>query len=197
MSRTVTISLAIAVAVIIGAVAATSAAGSGASTKEHSAGGSAPGAIGGEPAQRAPGTGTAPPPCGTTVTSGTGPDASVGFTPCPGDGSPVTHPQVVVPTPGMADVHARPFDTARVGDDGRTVNVDFTSGVEPCSVLDHVDVSYGPDAVTITLFEGHDPAAGDVACTAIGVFKRTIVTLDHPLDGRAIVDGAIDTDQPA
>jgi hypothetical protein len=84
----------------------------------------------------------------------------------------------------MADVHARPFDTAAVRDDGRTVNVDFTSGVEPCVVLDHVDVSYGADAVTITLFEGHDPSAGEVACIAIGVFKRTIVTLDQPLDGR-------------
>lgn len=200
MPRTVRIPLAIAVAVIIGAVAATSAAGSGAAPQEHSAGGSAPGSVGGEPAQPSPGTGTGPatPPCGTTVTSGTGPDATVGFTPCPGDEEPIpVHPQIVVPTPGMADVHARPFDTATAGDDGRTVSVDLTSGVEPCAVLDHVNVSYGADTVTITLFEGHDPAAGDVACIAIGVFKRTIVTLDQPLDGRAIIDGAIGADQPA
>ena len=197
MPKTVTISLVLAVSVIIGAVAATSAGGSDAARPEHSAGRSVPGAVGGEPAQPSPGTGTATPPCGTTVTSGTGPDASVGFTPCPDDELPAIHPQVVEPTPGMADVHARPFDTATIGDDGRTVTVDFTSGVEPCSVLDHVDVSYGVDAVTITLFEGHDPAAGEVACIAIGVFKRTIVTLDQPLDGRAIVDGADDADQPA
>ena len=191
MPKTVTISLVLAISVIVGA------AGSDAVTQERSSGRSAPGAVGGEPAQPSPGTGTATPPCGTTVTNGTGPDASVGFTPCPDDESPVIHPQVVEPTPGMADVHARPFDTAAVRDDGRTVNVDFTSGVEPCAVLDHVDVSYGADAVTITLFEGHDPSAGEIACIAIGVFKRTIVTLDQPLDGRAIANGAIGADQPA
>jgi hypothetical protein len=90
----------------------------------------------------------------------------------------------------MADVHARPFDDATVADDDVTVNVDFTSGVEPCSVLDHVDVSYGANAVTITLYEGYDPSAGQVACIDIAAFKRVVVTLDQPLDGRKIVDGA-------
>ena len=44
--------------------------------------------------------------------------------------------------------------------------------------------------VTITLYEGHDPDAGDVACIEIAVLKSVTITLDHPLDGRAIVDGA-------
>jgi len=48
------------------------------------------------------------------------------------------------------------------------VAIDFTSGVEPCDVLDHVDVAYGADAVTITLFEGHDPGGGDVAESTSG-----------------------------
>jgi hypothetical protein len=90
----------------------------------------------------------------------------------------------------MADVHARPFDDAKVANDDVTVTVDFVSGVEPCSVLDRVEVRYGADTVTITLFEGHDPSAGDVACIDIGVFKRVVVTLDQPLDGRTILDGA-------
>jgi len=102
---------------------------------------------------------------------------------------PVT-PQVVEPTPGMADVRARPFDSASVDADGVTVSIDFVSGIEPCYVLDHVDVAESPDAVTITLFEGHDPSAGDIACIEIGVFKRTIVTLDGPIGDREIVDGA-------
>src|SRR5437868_14772461 len=114
-----TISLAIAVTLIIGAIAASSATGSGAAT----------------------------PRCGTTVTSGSGPDASVGFTPCPGDEPPIVHPQIVEPTPGMVDVHPIAFDTAKVGDDDRTVTIDFVTGVAPCSVLDRVDVSYGADAV--------------------------------------------------
>jgi hypothetical protein len=128
-------------------------------------------------------------PCGEHV-DGTGPDGVVSYTPCPGD-EPITDPgpQLVEPRPGMADVRARPFDTATVGDDGVTVRIDFVSGVEPCYVLDHIDVRYGPDAVTITLFEGHDPEAGDVACIEIGVFKRVIVTLDEPLGDREIVDG--------
>jgi hypothetical protein len=126
-------------------------------------------------------------PCGTT-TSGSGPDGVVAFTPCPGQEPPVFHPQVVEPTPGMADVHARPFDDATVGSDDVTVRIDFVSGVEPCSVLDHVDVAYGADAVAITLFEGHDPDAGQVACIDIGVFKRVVLTLDAPLAGRRIVD---------
>ena len=169
MSRMATISLAIAVTLIIGAIAASSATGSGAAT----------------------------PRCGTTVTSGSGPDASIGSMPCPGDEPPVVHPQVVEPTPGMADVHPIAFDTAKVGDDDRTVTIDFVTGVAPCSVLDHVDVSYGADTVTITLFEGYDPDAGMVACPAIAVFERTIVTLDQPLGDRAIVEGAIGADRPA
>jgi len=36
-----------------------------------------------------------------------------------------------------------------------------------------------------------------VACHAIAVFERTIVTFDRPVDGRAIVDGAIGADRPA
>jgi hypothetical protein len=96
--------------------------------------------------------------------------------------------QPVEPTPGMAGVRARMFDQAIVNKDG-TVTILFTSGVEPCSVLDHVDVDYGDD-VTVTLFEGHDPNAGDVACIEIAVQRSVTITLGHPLDGRDIVDGA-------
>ena len=90
----------------------------------------------------------------------------------------------------MADVNPRPFDDANVDPDGVTMRVDFVSGVEPCSVLDHVDVVEGVATVTITLYEGNDPSAGDVACIDIGVFKRVVVTLDEPLGDRTIVDGA-------
>jgi hypothetical protein len=130
-------------------------------------------------------------PCGVEIVDGTGPDASVGYSPCPGDEPPgPPKPQIVVPRPGMEDVRARPFDTATVGDDGRTVTIDFVSGIEPCTVLDHVKVQYGSKTVTLTLFEGNDPSAGDVACIEIGVFKRVVITLDEPLGHRTIVDGA-------
>jgi hypothetical protein len=90
----------------------------------------------------------------------------------------------------MSDVHATVFDTATIDDDDRTVTIAFWSGIEPCAVLDHIDVAYGTGVVTITLFQGHDPNAGDVACIEIAVLKQTTVTLEEPLAGRAIVDGA-------
>jgi len=121
------------------------------------------------------------------------PDSPVDYAVCPDDQDPApwgdpSTAQPVEPTPGMAGVRARPFDRAMLNDDG-TVTILFTSGVEPCAVLDHVTVDEG-DAVTITLYEGHDPDAGDVACIEIAVLKSVTITLDHPLDGRSIVDGA-------
>lgn len=121
------------------------------------------------------------------------PDSPVDYAVCPDDQDPApwgdpSTAQPVEPTPGMSGVRARPFDRAMLNDDG-TVTILFTSGVEPCAVLDHVDVDEG-DAVTITLYEGHDPDAGDVACIEIAVLKSVTITLDHPLDGRSIVDGA-------
>jgi hypothetical protein len=133
------------------------------------------------------------PACGEQV-HGTGPDATVSYTVCPGDPGlspePVPGPQIVEPTPGMANVRARPFDSATIGDDGRTVTIDFWSGVEPCTVLDHVAVDYGAHDVTITLFEGNDPYAGNGACIDIAVQKQVVIVLDEPLGGRALVDGA-------
>jgi hypothetical protein len=132
--------------------------------------------------------------CGEKV-SGTGPDATVSYTPCPGDEDPVvTDPyqgaQRVEPTPGMSDVYPRAFDKVVVGDDGRTLTIFFWSGVEPCYVLDHVDVNYGPSAIIVTLFEGHDASAGDVACIEIALIKKVVVQLDEPVGDRRVVDGA-------
>ena len=98
-------------------------------------------------------------------------------------------PQVVEPRAGMAGTYARAFDSAAIGADDRTLTIDFVGGVEPCYVLDRVEVDYGVDAVTVTLYDGHEPGAGEVACIDIGILERVIVELDEPLDGRAIVDG--------
>jgi hypothetical protein len=156
-------------------------------------GSSEPGSAGGEPvpapvppSDGSGGGGT----CGEVV-EGDGPDGTVSYTPCDDPGTPVPpEPAIVEPTPGMNDVHPLRFDTATVGDDDVTVTIDFVSGIEPCYVLDHVGVDYGKDTVTITLFEGSDVSGGQVACIDIAQFKRTIVTLDEPLAGRTIVDGA-------
>jgi hypothetical protein len=105
-----------------------------------------------------------------------------------GLGAPSAQP--ATPKPGMVGVRPQPFTSATVGDDDVTVTVTYWTGVEPCVVLDHVDVAYGSSAVTITLFVGSDPTAGNVACPEIAALRSTLVTLDEPLAGRSLVDGA-------
>jgi hypothetical protein len=100
---------------------------------------------------------------------------------------PVASP--VIPTPGMDDVRARGWDTVDVSDDGMQLTIMFVSGIEPCAVLAHVDVAYGTRTVTVTLYEGHDPGAGDVACPEIGVFKEVTLDLTEPLGERTVKDG--------
>jgi hypothetical protein len=135
---------------------------------------------------------TAPPPaCGPTKKiSVSGPDATVATLPCISGPQRRPQPLVVVPRAGMANVRPIAFTSAIVRADDRTVDVQFWGGVEPCSVLDHVDVAYGADTVTITLFDGSDPNAGMVACPDIAMLKQVTVPLDQEPAGRQIVDGA-------
>ena len=131
--------------------------------------------------------------CGEKV-SGTGPDATVSYTPCPGDDEPVvTDPydgaQKVGPTPGMSGVNPTSFDKVVVGKDGKSLTIFFWSGVEPCYVLDRVDVDASRDAITVTLFQGHDASVGDVACIDIALLKKVVVQLDEAIGDRRIVDG--------
>jgi hypothetical protein len=129
---------------------------------------------------------------GTSVPGSTGdPNASDGSDGSGGGGDTVKpSPTPVTPQPGQAGVFARGWDDVHVADDDRTLTIDFVGGIESCSVLDHVDVDYADDAVTVTLYEGHAPDAGDVACIEIGVFKSVTIDLDESLGGRAVKDGA-------
>ena len=168
--------------------------GPGAGGDERSAAG------GGSPGQSVPGStgdpGAPPDVSGSDpiCVEETPPDDADADTPVAGcsDGGdvPVPRSSPVIPRAGMADVRAIGWDRVDVAGDGRTLTVHFWSGVEPCSVLDRVDVRHGDDAVTITLHEGHDPAAEDVACIEIAVAKSVTITLDEPLGGRDLVDGA-------
>lgn len=72
--------------------------------------------------------------------------------------------------------------------DQSTLELQFYGGVEECYGLDHVDVTYGNQAITVTLYEGRVPGAG--VCIEMAVLKSTRATLDEPLNGRDIVDGA-------
>ena len=132
--------------------------------------------------------------CGEKV-SGTGPDAIVSYTPCPGDDEPVvTDPSTGrrrwSRRPGCPGVNPTAFDKVVVGKDGKTLTIFFWSGVEPCYVLDRVDVDASRDAMTVTLFQGHDASVGNVACIDIALLKKVVVQLDEPVGDRRIVDGA-------
>ena len=109
----------------------------------------------------------------------------------PGDGTiPSPEPSIVTPQPGQEDVRPIAWQEAEPGMDERTVTVSYYSGVEPCYVLDHIDVEYSAKKITITLFEGHAPGDDETPCIEIAVFKAAVVQLDEPIDGRKIVDGA-------
>jgi hypothetical protein len=90
----------------------------------------------------------------------------------------------------MSDVRARPFERVKPGGESRSLTVIFWSGVEPCNVLDRVEVEESANSVTITLYEGSAPAAKNTACIEIAVKKAVEVELDKPLGGRKVIDGA-------
>lgn len=124
------------------------------------------------------------------------PDAPV--TAPPSDGSGGTDPgglgggdKLVVPKPGQLDVHDVRADelVARVEGSTIVVTVTWTSGVEPCNVLDQVAVVAGNGSYAITLREGHGPE--DVVCIAIAEMHRTEVSIPNVQPGTyQITDGA-------
>jgi hypothetical protein len=130
---------------------------------------------------------SAPDPVPPPGAGGTPPDAAV----APGAGAPGGDPQIVVPRSGMADVRPRPWEwaTPREGDE-RVVDITFWSGVEPCAVLERVDVDERDDAVVVTLFEGRDPGSARVPCPDLAVQKQVSVELSEPLGARQVLDGA-------
>lgn len=99
-------------------------------------------------------------------------------------------PEVVSPTPGTAGAEPVEWDKVRLDKDGRSLWVRWWSGVEPCYVLDRVEVQVDHRVVMITLWEGHDPDRKEVACPEMAVLKETKVSLSQPLDDRGVFDGA-------
>lgn len=125
------------------------------------------------------------------------PDTTV--TAPPSDGSGGTDPggnlggggKLVVPKPGQLDVRDVRADelVARVEGSTIVVTVTWTSGVEPCNVLDQVAVTPGEGSYSITLREGHGPE--DVACIAIAEIHKTEVSIPNVKPGTyKITDGA-------
>lgn len=131
------------------------------------------------------------PPAGGGAASSPEPDEPVTLTPDPG--SKVhdvgKNPQRVEPRSGMANVRKVVWESfERRGP--KALDIKYWSGVEPCNVLDHVEVDENDKRVVVTLFEGSDPEAGDVACIELALLKVVRVQLDSPLGARKVVDGA-------
>jgi hypothetical protein len=110
------------------------------------------------------------------------PNGSVGIDlPAPTEDPALIDPlvRIVVPKPGQLDVRPVPAQTLSAVAAGRhvTLTIDYTSGVEPCNILDSIVVAVGADAKTfaITLREGHGPQ--HVMCIEIAESRRAIVDL--------------------
>jgi hypothetical protein len=129
------------------------------------------------------------------VSSGEGesPDEPVMRKPCPNQKPPGgARFELAEPYDGPVDqVRPIPWERSRArGSDDRTFLLIYWSGVEPCNVLDRVEVEEQAGKVVATIYEG---AAGDqqnVACIEIAVQKAAVITLDEPLGERELVDGA-------
>lgn len=117
-------------------------------------------------ASAAPGETAVPPPA--TPATSDAPDGGLGQ-----GGSDA----LVVPKPGQLEVHPIPADSFAASVDGRrvVVIVTYTSGVEPCSILDTIIVQRGEGSFAITLREGHGP--GNQVCIMIARVMRTGVDL--------------------
>jgi hypothetical protein len=100
--------------------------------------------------------------------------------------------RLVVPKPGQIDPHPIRADSLSAVVDGRrvVVTVAYTSGVEPCNVLDSIVVTTGDHTFDIVLREGHGP--GDGVCIEIAEFKRAQVDLGELAPGTYTISNGPD-----
>jgi hypothetical protein len=129
------------------------------------------------------------------VSSGQGesPDEPVLRKPCPNQKPPSGGRfELAEPYDGpIEQVRPVPWERSRArGSDDRTFLLIYWSGVEPCNVLDRVEVEEEAGKVTATIYEGAAADQQNVACIEIGVQKAVVITLDEPLGERDLVDGA-------
>lgn len=127
-----------------------------------------------------------------------GPDRSVSSgapTDAPSDGAGAT--QLTLPAPrvvhdGVQDAAPRPFERVRADETDDSLHVIYWTGVEPCAVLDDIEVEATTEAVTITLQEGYlaDEDGQVPACIEIAEEVSVRIPFDDPLAGRALIDGA-------
>lgn len=127
--------------------------------------------------------------------------ASAGSSPTPSDAGPPSEApaaseppgigepepggvELVEPQAGQQNVHPVALERMDVTSSGTMVSVDayWTSGVDPCYVLDRVEVKTNNDqTVDVTIQEGtSDP---DAICVMMAVAKHTIFSFEVPSTG--------------
>lgn len=124
---------------------------------------------------------------------GDDPDEPVLQRPCPNPEPPGGAKFEIVERYDGPVENARPIPWERSrarGSDDRTFLLIYWSGVEPCTVLDRVEVTEKAGKVVATIFEGSAGDQQNVACIEIAVQKAVEITLDAPLGERKLVDGA-------
>jgi hypothetical protein len=90
----------------------------------------------------------------------------------------------------MSDLHKIAWLRAKRAGHGRSAILTYWTGVEPCSVLDHVDIDYRRKAIVLTLWEGSDPDRASEPCPEIAVLNSVHVRLRAGTAGWTLQDGA-------
>lgn len=106
-------------------------------------------------------------------------------------GNPGAGGELTIPQPGQLDVHPVPAESLEAATDGRrvTIRISWTSGIEPCYVLDSILVDQGDMAFALTIREGHAP--GDNICIEIAKSKFALVDLGELAPGTYTISDAM------
>ena len=120
---------------------------------------------------------------------------------CTGGSDPKGSPSPTtpaIPTPPLATIDPNPLTDPQkitwqqaVRIDDKTLDIYYVGNAAGCRRLANVRVAESATTVTITLFEGADPARAQEVCPGAGVNARTRVPLDNPLAGRQLIDGGV------
>jgi hypothetical protein len=126
---------------------------------------------------------------GGPVDSPDDPEAPVSSSPDPGGGGADDMKAMrVMAHRGLVDVKSHAYEKAKVVDSGGALDIYFWDGIEECTGVDHAQLAYGAQKVTVSLFTGRNPEAK--VCTEQAVYKVFTLDLPEPLEGRKLVDGA-------
>jgi hypothetical protein len=147
----------------------------------------------------APGSGSAPAPAITTAAPesptqpSTGPSslASSRALPAPGGSAPVAPVNIVQPDAAAIDLKPLPWNRALPIENGRKLQVDFTTDGSDCQILGKVITWEGAKEISVVLLVGRLlEAQCDGVRPAIAFPAQLTITLKKPLAGRSIVQSS-------